>query len=321
MKKALTYSIICFFLVVISGIASVAIYRWCPLCVDELNGMGSAGNAIAGFSAIILGAFGVAATFAAFYIQYIANISLHNDSLKEGFDRKFFELIHLFAQSTNSLQIKVEKGTDFRDKTGNPYEYIQGKNVFQYFHENFISVYKKLTELFNPEFISENAITLICIAFFTIYYGQNDDKSIAALRVLEKAIEESGDTDSMDIAIKKAQLNSFKNNYHFNRDDFFYNEILCHYFKQLYFIAKFLIDSNELSYEQKKLYFSMLRSQLSYNEQLMLFYSWCASIEKELSIEQIKQIFCEYGLIDDVLENELTDNIDIDTIINTHNET
>ena len=65
----------------------------------------------------------------------------------------------------------------------------------------------------------------------------------------------------------------------------------------------------------------MLRSQLSYNEQLMLFYSWCAGIEKELNKTQIKQIFCEYGLINDILENEKVDGLDISTIINEYKET
>ena len=325
MKKALTYSIICFLLVILSGIASIAIYRWCPLCVDELKEIGPAGDAIAGISAIILGAFGVAATFAAFYIQYKANISLHNDSLKEGFDRKFFELVNLFAQSTNTLQIKVKKTRNFNDKTGEPYEYIQGKNVFQHFHDDFIFPYHLLLDCFDKKsnLFIDNTENFIRIAFLIVYFGQNHPEAIKATKVLETLLvsQREKDYESFDIAITESKFNQFKNSYDFNQDDFSYNEVLCHYFKQIYFIAKFVINSKETPYEQKKIYFDMLRSQLSYNEQLMLFYSWCAGIEKELNKTQIKQIFCEYGLINDILENEKVDGLDISTIINEYKET
>lgn len=321
MKKVFLYSTICFIIVFILGITSVIVYKSCPLCVDELKEIGPAGDAIAGLSAIVLGALGVAATFAAFYIQYQANVSLHKDSLKEGYDRKFFELVNLFTQTVNTLKIKVEKERNFKDRTGNPYEYIQGKSVFQFFHDDFISLYSTFADLFKEKsvWVLEG---LMHIAFSIVYYGKDHPESEKAMHELTNILtnrdftfSEYGPQNTDEL---KERIDSIISNFQISSLNISYNELLCHYFKQLYFIIKFVFDSKEVLNEQKKNYFSMLCGQLSFNEQLMLFYSWIAKLEYGLSESQLTEIFSEYGLINDVLNSKDGDDIDINFILSVH---
>lgn len=317
MKKILLYSIGCFITVAAFGIASVAAYKSCPLCVDELKELGAAGDAIAGLSAIVLGALGVAATFAAFYIQYQANVSLHKDSLKEGFDRKFFELVQLFAQSVNTLQIKIEKEKNFKDKTGDPYELVQGKKVFRLFHSDFFSFFDALANLFKERDVWVSN-SLMRIAFLIVYYGRDSRELTQAVQDFYKILTNHHyilKDDLKDVDDLRERVNWIAENYQLTLDGIFYNELLCHYFKQLYFIVKFVIESKEISAEELKDYFSMLCGQLSFNEQLMLFYSWISGIEEGLNESQLITAFKEYGLINDVLDNSATDGIDIRFIL------
>lgn len=70
---------------------------------------------------------------------------------------------------------------------------------------------------------------------------------------------------------------------------------LGHYYRHLFQTANFVIDSTNISPEQKKRYMKMLRAQLSNYEQLMLYYNALFGFP-----EQWKRIFIDYKLIKNI---------------------
>jgi hypothetical protein len=90
---------------------------------------------------------------------------------------------------------------------------------------------------------------------------------------------------------------------------------LAHYYRQLFQTVKFIVYQTIFTYEEKRKYIRILRSQLSNEEQVLLFYNWFSGFGKEWENEN-NSFLTDYRMIHNVFQNMLVDEIKLEEIFN-----
>lgn len=90
---------------------------------------------------------------------------------------------------------------------------------------------------------------------------------------------------------------------------------LAHYYRQLFQTVKFIVSQTIFTYEEKRKYIRILRSQLSNEEQVLLFYNWFSGFGKEWENEN-NSFLTDYRMIHNVFPNMLIEGIKLDEVFN-----
>ncbi|NJX16861.1 putative phage abortive infection protein [Tamlana crocina] len=88
---------------------------------------------------------------------------------------------------------------------------------------------------------------------------------------------------------------------------------LAHYYRQLFQTVKFVVNQTIFTYEEKRKYIRILRSQLSNEEQTLLLYNWFSGFGSQWENETNK-FFTDYRMIHNVFPNMLVDELKLDEI-------
>ncbi len=88
---------------------------------------------------------------------------------------------------------------------------------------------------------------------------------------------------------------------------------LAHYYRQLFQTVKFVANQSIFTYEEKRKYIRILRSQLSNEEQTLLLYNWYSGFGSQWENETNK-FFTDYRMIHNVFPSMLVKELKLDEI-------
>lgn len=316
MFKNILICLAVFAIVVMVGYLSVGMQTLCNDCF--LTEMSSAGNAIN--ASIVIGAAGVAASFMAFFIQYKANIQLKKENQKMVFRQNFSEMFHRHQQLLDSMKLKYKK----KVKDGFEFNYYVGHEVFPKILSNlnslydwFKCVYREYGDYGNPENSKLEAKQVFCKAFQFVW-NSSKYESTDIFRILWHLVW----NESWDEAIIKYPKNE---DYCFemkvrcllkdcdrNLEVFImgFENILLPYYNRLFNILDFVQKSEMLDDREKQDYFNLVRSEMTDDEQTLLYYYWLSGKGNEFENE-INHFFILWHLVDDIYPRQIPEELRI----------
>ncbi|SHJ28107.1 Putative phage abortive infection protein [Mesonia phycicola] len=277
----------------------------------DLSRTGQIGDTLGGIMNPFIALAGVLVTYLAFYIQYKANqyqreqfdiqlnrekeqfrleLESHNEQfLKSQFENQFYQMLSIHRENVKNLTYHntLIDLNDFENSTYEKNE-IEGIKTFPYlltefeYCFNLVKIHFKDLEL--KEIINEA---------YGMFWDGITKSDISKHKIFAIAFDQ-----------KESLYNSFLNG---NSNQ------LAHYYRQLFQTVKFVVNQSILNYEQKRNYLRILRSQLSNEEQVLLFYNWFSGFGIQWENFNNKY-FTDYRMIHNVFPNMLIEEIKLDKI-------
>lgn len=267
---------------------------------NKIDSIGTIGDAVGGILNPIIAIGAALLTFLAFYIQYQANEEVRKQFKIQQFESQFYEMIRLHKENVNEMKIvgyepiietSIQK--DGKDTVVLKTETItrstritEGRKVFVTMATELIACYEIL-EFYNHLWDTKiKEIHLLKLAYQFFFFGSKSE--IVSSKNIEKAIIEnfkielnrisqlhknsSGEKNSI------SGLNSKTIKLYFKYTPFSGHENrLGHYYRNLYSTVKYVVKKEKsglFDYQQSREYLKILRSQMSNDEQLMLYYNY-----------------------------------------------
>lgn len=306
-KRLLT---IAFILVIISFIAP---YFLTNFSILDFTGTGEIGDTLGGIMNPFIAIAGVIVTYLAFYMQYKANqyqreqfeiqltkekeqfrqeLDLQKEQfLKNQFENQFYEMLRVHRENVNDLTYKEV--------------YIDLDNINNSFiTKNDINGIKTF-----PFLLTEFEF---CFNLAKLHFHEADLKSKVneAYGIFWNGVKE---TERKKHTFFEAALNQ-KNV--LNKTILLGNSNqLAHYYRQLFQTVKFIVNQSLFTYEEKRKYIRILRSQLSNEEQVLLFYNWYSGFGRQWE-NKTNRFLTNYRMIHNVFPNMLVDEINLEKIFN-----
>ncbi len=262
---------------------------------------GQIGDTIGGLMSPFINLSAVIVTGLAFYMQYTANklqVQIFTDQLTETqnqfrleqsaletqhqiqqFESQFFEMLRLHKENVNELKIKcIANGQMFEKRMA--FESMVGDF-------NMLLSYAVFGNM--PMMPVEYEV-----AYHVFFWGFSDEQ-------IDKLSAPAAGFIRGEGVISNAPLPDF-------RSHAGYSSFLGHYFRHLFMMVKFVVESKVVNdYEEKMTYLKMLRAQLSNHEQIMLFYNWLSGYGDAWENNE-NQFFTEYKMIHNLWISELYQN-------------
>lgn len=224
-------------------------------------------------------------TFAAFYVQYEANQQQKSDIadqkrnwLSERFENRFFELVKLHKENVNEMKLTND---------------LSGRGCFDAMYDELKDINGILLKEYELAGIPkeyELDVKIEKVAYYILFYGfePTRDTYINEFNQWEKKLFDSARPSlynrmrNIEDFLEKGESKMPKpfgfNGYAFYKG---HADILGHYYRHLYQTAKYVINNEELTYQEKYDYLKTLRAQLSNFEQLMLYYNGITMFPEE----------------------------------------
>lgn len=229
------------------------------------------GSTISGIASPILALFGIILTFAAFYIQYKANLIQTNNFHLQLFESKFFDLLKIHRENVGELTL--------HNKTK--------RNTFVILRAEFQDIYEIVKKHFKADDITNQ---IKCdISYFFLFYGIGLTTSPLVNELLKKyQIEEiisKIDTELRFLQKKGTNETKYLKNYSFGENQYLpfngHQLRLAHYNNHLYQTVMFVeLENKILTEEQKIFYIDTLKAQLGTHEIALFFYNTISSLGK-----------------------------------------
>lgn len=236
-------------------------------------------DSIGGVLAPIIGLVASILTFLAFYMQKTANDEIRAQFKVQQFESQFYEMLRLHKENVNELHIK-------RVATN---EEVERRRAFESMVEDFNLLLSYA--VFGDMPIERVEYDVAYHVFFWGYSEEQIDKLSAPAAAFIRG----------DGVRSNAPLPDF-------RSHTGYSSFLGHYFRHLFMMVKFVVESDNVKgYEEKMKYLKMLRAQLSNHEQIMLFYNWISGYGEAWENDE-NQYFTEYRMIHNLWKDELYQN-------------
>lgn len=258
-------------------------------------------------------------TFAAFWVQYQANQSMLSENQKQQIITRFYEMLKIHRENVKELEwiqpIYSPKATDHLI----PDEELstkKGRPKFNYYLIEFDLIYR-IIDILAPKLKKKEKITN---AFNIFYYGGNNNFFDYELR--NKLFQSFATTDknafsevirNMFISYPKSEkiariieiLFQYRK-YFISQPPFFgHFEELHNYYRHLFLTVKTIANEDEkfIPYLEKRELLNILRAQLSYREQIMLFYNWFSGncTEWEETKDNGNHFFTKYRMIHNII--------------------
>ncbi|MAC94590.1 MAG: hypothetical protein CMC96_03715 [Flavobacteriales bacterium] len=286
----------------------------------DFSNSGQVGDTIGGIMNPFIALSGVLLTFLAFFIQFKANrvqysqfrLELDEQKLqaeKDKIESQFYEMLRLHKENVNEIRIVLTK-TRY-DSTGPVYseQLISGRFLFDLLKSEFEICYFIAKEHF-PEASQKE---LVNEAYGVFFLGLNQElvSKHEYFKVLQKIQKAHSDNEFHGVTAVIHHYSKVRNKYYLEYDLFKgHSSQLAHYYRHLFQTVKFIVNQSDrlLTYEDKRGYLRILRSQLSNQEQAMLFYNWLSKFGHQWENE-INHFFTDYRMIHNLYDAMLVPEI------------
>lgn len=285
---------------------------------------GSIGDTIGGLMNPFVSISAVLVTFLAFYIQYKANKQQLTNFRKEldlnKFENQYYEMLRLHKENVNEINISILSLEKEPDGALRKSDSIQGREVFQYFLEEMNVAYK-IIKLAMPDRLPEEILVFAYRIFFLgvenfLRGGEGSARWVNILNTFNKLNSVGSkirETSFKEIVREKGSYEPMlhlKNQLFIGR-----SAALAHYYRHLFHTVKFVTQQPEsiASYEEKRNYLRILRSQLSSHEQVMLLYNWKSDFGRNWENETNK-FFSNYRMIHNINRDLILSDFKLENI-------
>ncbi len=260
-------------------------------------------------------------TFMAFWVQYNANQNIHKENKKEQIERQFYEMLKIHREMVSDFDFSYAGVGDQTQNTyyatclaAYPYSRksykIEGKNQsFTHIHcKGQNAIYWFLRELmFIYEVVKEDNKTVkenFKVAYQLFFEGLDDcsklftDKKKNDLENIRFAIH----WHRYDIIEKKTKDLIEKYKFDEIQTIIFqgHRSIFNPYYRHLFLIVKKIVKDDFFSEDEKMAYLSMLRAQMTSEEQMLLFYNWYSDYGYQWEQKNENSFFSQYKMIHNV---------------------
>lgn len=268
----------------------------------DYSKIGPYGDYIGGILNPLIAVFAVFAAGFAFYAQYEANKQVQDQFKIQQFESQFFEMLRLHKENVNEMKITgydsvIQETLDNEKKVvqivrSHNTKIIEGRKVFVSMVVELISCYEFLEEINSTWKVRYDPIDLLKLSYRIFFFGSNSE-----LIRLEKI-----DIDFIDHV--KIQLRKHRKRHRdsYSRKNVYqglnkkielfikyspftgHENRLGHYYRHLYSTVKYVVNKEReglIDYKQSRGYLKILRSQMSNDEQLMLYYNYIIGFGKD----------------------------------------
>ena len=261
MKNVTVYTAFAWILLVLGGIISL-VFLILTYLSDinieknfDFERTGQFGDYIGGVVGTIFALAGTVLVYASFVGQQRRNT-------RESFELTYFEMLKVHEEIVKELRYR---GKESRDIFPDVIDYLRSLYNQVFSHLNDIKQKAQSHKIHDPHVADEvlykfldsidlpYMATVLSVGY--LYYGSDKyyltSKSEEPLRVINEKVKENINSDAI------LPLDN----------------VLGHYYRQMFHIVKYVANTEWLKEEQKYEYIKMLRAQLSDYEQMMLFYN------------------------------------------------
>jgi hypothetical protein len=276
-----------------------------PIVFDEKTGQ--TGDTLGGIMNPFIALAGAVLTFIAFYIQKIANDDIKNQFKIQQFESQFFEMLRLHRANIDEIKIvgyemitstSILKGTNGSSDittitVSRQPRTTEGRKVFVTMVTELVACIE-LLRLYNINWdLNINEHSLFKLAYEFFFFGSKSE-------VVSSNVIDSNLIDNFRIELNK--ISDFhkksageKNRFHGVNDAPIklyikyqpfsgHENRLGHYYRHLYSTVKYVVKKEKeglIDYKQSREYLKILRSQMSNDEQLMLYYNYIIGFGKD----------------------------------------
>lgn len=302
----------------------------------DFTDSGEIGDTIGGIMNPFIALAGVLLTFLAFYIQYKANKQqkeLFRQELDSNkFESQFYEMLRLHKENVNEINLKLTYDSIAGKELFVQNEDVSGRECFKYFLEELKIIYYVVKKNINPA-TNDKLINIAYSIFFhgvSVFkrkptYTDEDRQFYKALDNLEYINNGNRNIGTRGNKYDFSRYVSEKSDYSgaqvLNYDLFQgHSASLAHYYRHLYQTVKFIVNQKDefLTYEQKRNYLRILRSQLSNQEQAMLFYNWKSDFGNNWE-NKVNKYLTDYRMIHNLYNDLLIKDFDLKKIFDIDN--
>lgn len=294
------------------GFSFLAPWLLTKYSIVDLTKTGEIGDTLGGIMNPFIALAGVAITFLAFYIQFKANqyqkeqfleqlnidkeqfkleLELQREQFnKNKFENQFYEMLSIHRENVSNLSTQgIKFGLDNIQLTERLSHEISGIKSLPY----LLSEFELCLSLANKHFTKDNLKFRVNKAYHLFWQGI-DEKS-------------RGINQFCDLALTaKERLN--------NQIFLGHSNQLAHYYRQLFQTVKYIVYQSGYSYEEKRNFIRLLRSQLPNEEQVLLFYNWFSDYGIEWENGK-NRFFTDYRMIHNLFPDMLaSDEFDLKEI-------
>lgn len=246
-------------------------------------------------------------TFIAFWTQYQANQKMLYDNKKQQAERQFYEMLKIHRDNIDKMEWKILKDeteydlyTPFSGQLVNFTKELnhiasKGQEVIRLFLNEFLIIHESLKICH-----AENAFSKAYRIFFEGLDNIFDEikfseEELITIRNVQKCVNK-GTVDNNFSNILNTRI---KNQ---GRCNVFggHREVLNPYYRNLFYTVKFVVDSTYFTEIEKKNYLKTLRSQMTSEEQALLFFNWHSGYGSEWECRKKKynnHFFSTYKMI------------------------
>lgn len=267
----------------------------------DFSGTGQIGDTISGTTAPFIGFGGIILTFAAFWVQYQANISQREDIRFERFENKFYEMVRLHRE--NVAEIAIERKTTVKSRRA----FISMFREFKFCYYAIKLIYSSQKELktIKAELSEQDFVNISYITFFMGVGDESDKLTEHLLANYETSLivnyteflikyQQSFRQDekvAIDVQLPDGTTTVFELNIGYTPFDG-HMARLGHYYRHLFQTVKYVDKQPDGLIPNKYDYTKTLRAQLSSHEQLLLYYNALCRLGRPWIEEGYLQNYC-----------------------------
>lgn len=268
-------------------------------------------------------------TFAAFWVQYKANVDVRADvnedreeKRKQQIISRFYEMLQIHRENVKELEwnqkIQYENNEE-SNRQKNECIQKRGRQIFFYYLLEFNFIYLIIRGLYPELGIKEKVKKAYNIFYKNVYDDRFDFEKRAILRKFFQNSEYrfSGAISNISNIFGKNIINKDDLNQLISNKDYFelqplfrgHFDELNNYYRHLYFTVKAVVKEEKkyLSPEEKRDLLRILRVQLTITEQIMLFYNWFSEngSQWEQDNPNGNHFFTEYRMIHNIMPSRI----------------
>ena len=279
--------------------------------INKTNGIeeyaGTFGDLIGGTLNPILALFGIVAAGLAFYAQYEANKQVQEQFKIQQFESQFFEMLRLHKENISEMKITgyevlIETSKE-RDTNGtlrsltetytNSIRVTEGRKVFVTMNTELIACFELLQYFNNLWGCNISQHFLLDLAYKFFFFGSkseivaSENISPQVINIFRHELNKIRKFHKNSTGIKNTftGLNNIEIKLHIKYLPFSGHENrLGHYYRHLYSTVKYVVNKEKqglIDYNQARGYLKILRSQMSNDEQLLLYYNYIIGFGKD----------------------------------------
>jgi len=284
---------------------------------DKIDNIGVIGDTVGGILNPILAVPAITLTFLAFWVQYQANQEIQKQFKIQQFESQFYEMLRLHKENINEMKIagydyKMSISYNSADSSTTTTRtqverFVEGRKVFVSMANELIACYRicKACDKEN-KYKSKELLELSYRIFFfgsqsTLIKSKTIDSTF--ITIVKDELKEIRKKHRETVGgVKEYQVGDKKIKFFIKYSPFTGHENkLGHYYRHLYGIVKYVVDrENEglFTYSKSREYLKILRSQMSNNEQLMLYYNYIIGFGRDWESKKSgNEYFTKYRML------------------------